>query len=133
MSRDGDWMCGRCQYLNFKKWDNCQRCGCSKFGGGADISSYGIRRTEVLAGDWYCTATNCGAHNYASRTSCFRCNASRNDCCGYLYDNSSVPPGWKAGDWVCSSYGCGLHNYASRTECYKCGTPRDYGKSTLIL
>ncbi|KAI8022673.1 Zinc finger Ran-binding domain-containing protein 2 [Camellia lanceoleosa] len=136
MSRsDGDWMCGSCQHMNFKKRDSCQRCSTPKFGGGADMSSYGINRTEVLAGDWYCNAMNCGAHNYASRTSCYRCGTTKQDYCGYgggtmaaaggyLYDGSGLP-GWKSGDWICTSPICGWHNYASRMECFKCGTPRD--------
>ncbi|XP_059635070.1 uncharacterized protein LOC132277272 [Cornus florida] len=134
MSREGDWMCPSCQHLNFKKRDSCQLCQCPKYGG--DISSYGINRTEVLAGDWYCNAMNCGAHNYASRPSCYRCGASKDyfgyggDTVGagaYLYADGSAPPGWKTGDWICSRLGCGVHNYASRTECFKCKTPRDFG------
>ncbi|KAK3029107.1 hypothetical protein RJ639_039251, partial [Escallonia herrerae] len=127
----GDWMCGSCQHLNFKKRDACQRCRFPKYGGSPDMSSYGVNQTEVLAGDWYCSAMNCGAHNYASRTSCFRCGASKDDYCAYgggmigSYD-ASAPPGWKTGDWICTRLGCGVHNYASRMECYKCKTSRDY-------
>ncbi|KAB1225006.1 Zinc finger Ran-binding domain-containing protein 2 [Morella rubra] len=128
----GDWMCGACQHLNFKKRDTCQRCGYPKFGG-PDPSTYGYNKTEVLAGDWYCTAMNCGAHNYASRSSCYRCGAYKNDYAGmtgsgaYVSD-ASAPPGWKTGDWMCTSVGCGVHNYASRTECFRCKTPRAFGK-----
>lgn len=113
MSREGgDWMCSSCQHMNFKKRDSCQRCRCPKFGGSpTDVSSCGINRTEVLAGDWYCNTINCGAHNYASRTSCYMCGATKeNDYCGYgggmvaaadICDGS-VLPGWKSGDWICS-------------------------------
>ncbi|CAH1432860.1 unnamed protein product [Lactuca virosa] len=65
---NGDWMCGACQHINFKKRDACQRCQCPKFATPAEMSNYGIDRTEVLAGDWYCSTFNCGSHNYASRT-----------------------------------------------------------------
>ncbi|XP_058182540.1 uncharacterized protein LOC131300624 [Rhododendron vialii] len=138
MSREGgDWMCSSCQHMNFKKRDSCQRCRCPKFGGSpTDVSSCGINRTEVLAGDWYCNTINCGAHNYASRTSCYMCGATKeNDYCGYgggmvaaagICDGS-VLPGWKSGDWICTRLGCGMHNYASRMECFKCKTPRGYG------
>ncbi|CAA2952756.1 zinc finger Ran-binding domain-containing 2-like [Olea europaea subsp. europaea] len=131
----GDWMCAACQHVNFKKRESCQRCSCPKYASEADVSAYGTNRTEVLAGDWYCGTLNCGSHNYASRTSCYRCGASR-DYCGYgagmvapagdAYD-ASVLPGWKTGDWICSRLGCGVHNYASRMECYKCKTPKDFG------
>uniref|UniRef100_A0A5B6YFY8 Putative zinc finger Ran-binding domain-containing protein 2-like isoform X1 n=1 Tax=Davidia involucrata TaxID=16924 RepID=A0A5B6YFY8_DAVIN len=132
MNREGDWMCSSCQHLNFKKRDSCQRCRCPKFGGGTDVSPYGINSTEVLAGDWYCTTMNCGAHNYASRASCYRCGAAKDygsgmiDLGGYGCDGSGLP-GWKNGDWICNRLGCGVHNYASRMECFKCKTPKDFG------
>ncbi|KAK1392543.1 zinc finger Ran-binding domain-containing protein 2-like [Heracleum sosnowskyi] len=137
MQKSGDWMCGSCQYLNFKRWDSCQRCRFPKVGGEpCHMPSYGMNRTEGLPGDWYCHEIRCGAHNYASRASCYRCGVPKEDYSGhgagimesggYEYSNT-VPPGWKAGDWVCNRVGCGIHNYASRTECYKCKTPREYG------
>ncbi|KAG6723890.1 hypothetical protein I3842_03G229900 [Carya illinoinensis] len=127
----GDWMCGACQHPNFKKRDACQRCGYPKYGG-PDPSTYNT--TEVLAGDWFCNAMNCGSHNYASRSNCYRCGAYKTDyaaagitASGYGSAASHVPPGWKAGDWICARMGCGVHNYASRMECYKCKTPKDFG------
>ncbi|KAF5482138.1 hypothetical protein F2P56_002729, partial [Juglans regia] len=123
----GDWMCGACQHTNFKKRDACQRCGYPKYGG-PDPSTYNT--TEVLAGDWFCNAMNCGSHNYASRSNCYRCGAYKTHdyaAAGYGSAASHVPPGWKTGDWICSRMGCGVHNYASRTECYKCNTPKDFG------
>ncbi|XP_052200013.1 uncharacterized protein LOC127806640 [Diospyros lotus] len=138
MSREGDWMCSACQHLNFKKRDSCQRCRCPKFADAADVAAYGLNRTEVLAGDWYCSSMSCGAHNYASRTSCFRCGATKDDYCagygtsvmaggGYMFDGSGALPGWKSGDWICNRMGCGMHNYASRMECFKCKAPKDFG------
>ncbi|XP_042048764.1 zinc finger Ran-binding domain-containing protein 2-like isoform X3 [Salvia splendens] len=101
MNRQGDWMCGACQHLNFSKRDSCQRCGCPKYAGAAEAAAYAtaLHKSEVLAGDWYCAAMNCGAHNYASRTSCYRCCASK-DYCGY--STGIMAPGWKTGDWICS-------------------------------
>ncbi|KAJ9538950.1 hypothetical protein OSB04_031683 [Centaurea solstitialis] len=106
----GDWMCAACQHMNFKKRDACQRCHCPKFASSEEISSYGMNRTEVLAGDWYCATFNCGTHNYASRNACYRCGALKDysammaastaSCYGY---DASVVPGWKTGDWICNS------------------------------
>ncbi|KAL9242422.1 hypothetical protein vseg_016417 [Gypsophila vaccaria] len=147
MSSPGDWLCGACQHVNFKKRESCQKCNFPKFGTQADIPYYACytnanSRTDVLAGDWYCRSINCGAHNYASRGTCFRCGNYRSDCGavgygsgelmmgsgGYSADQQQqLPPGWKAGDWICVRPGCGLHNYACRMECYKCRTPKDYG------
>ncbi|GFY99782.1 hypothetical protein Acr_13g0011820 [Actinidia rufa] len=79
MSREGgDWMCSACQHINFKKRDWCQQCRCSKYG-----ASNGINGPVVLAGDWYCNTINCGAHNYASRTSCYICGSIKDDYCSY--------------------------------------------------
>ncbi|KAL8501237.1 hypothetical protein ACS0TY_020694 [Phlomoides rotata] len=121
----GDWMCAACQHINFKKRESCQRCSCPKYAAAAaEVCSYAPHRTEeVLAGDWYCSAMNCGSHNYASRTTCYRCGAyAAMSMASPAYDSV---PGWKTGDWICNRLGCGMHNYASRTECYKCKTPRD--------
>ncbi|KAE7998842.1 hypothetical protein FH972_003344 [Carpinus fangiana] len=92
----GDWMCGACQHLNFKKRDACQHCGYPKYGG-PDPSTYVLTRP----GDWHCTAMNCGAHNYASRSSCYRCGAYKNDYSAMTASadygtDASVPPGWKS-------------------------------------
>lgn len=98
----GDWMCGVCEHVNFKKREACQRCGYPKYGG-PDPSTYdqyniihSKSTDEVLAGDWYC---NCGAHNYASRSSCYRCNSN-----AYKSLDIGALPGWKSGDWICSRY-----------------------------
>ncbi|KAL9224004.1 hypothetical protein vseg_000080 [Gypsophila vaccaria] len=154
MSSPGDWLCGACQHVNFKKRESCQKCSFPKYGTEAEMPYYAYtnaNRTEVLAGDWYCQSINCGAHNFASRTNCFRCGNYRCEyasagyhnvghdmmigSCGYGVDHQQqqqqqqqqqlVPPGWKTGDWICVR--CGLHNYACRMECYKCRTSKDYG------
>lgn len=121
MSSPGDWLCGACQHVNFKKRESCQKCSFPKYGSQADIPYYvsntKVSRTEVLAGDWYCQSMNCGAHNYASRTSCFRCGNLKCDygtvgvgygTCdmmgtgGYSSEQQQqLLPGWKAGDWIC--------------------------------
>ncbi|KAL2338343.1 hypothetical protein Fmac_012789 [Flemingia macrophylla] len=115
----GDWVCGVCQHINFKKRDACQSCGYPKHGG-PDPSTYRYNRTEALAGDWFC---NCGAHNYASRPSCYRCGAMKDDySSGYGnntggYGSDTFPPGWKTGDWLCPSWGGPknvLHNLSNR-------------------
>ena len=106
----GDWMCAACEHINFKKREACQSCGYPKYGG-PDPSTYRYSRTETLAGDWFCTAMNCGAHNYASRPNCYRCGAFKDHyssgCGGNMMGSGgygsdcSSPPGWKSGDWIC--------------------------------
>ncbi|XP_047310418.1 zinc finger Ran-binding domain-containing protein 2-like [Impatiens glandulifera] len=127
MGREGgDWLCGACNHLNFKKRDVCQRCKCPP--GTEDMTFYRMSaRSEVLAGDWYCMIPNCGAHNYAKRMSCYRCGVVQTT--SFIDEtNCQLPPGWKSGDWICTSFGCGIHNYASRMECYQCKTSKPLGK-----
>ncbi|KAK9697796.1 hypothetical protein RND81_08G061900 [Saponaria officinalis] len=127
MSSPGDWLCGACQHVNFKKRESCQKCNFPKYGTQADIPYYAYtnaanRTTEVLAGDWYCQSINCGAHNYASRTNCFRCGNYKCDqyasvgynvndmisgggyAADYHQQQQLLPPGWKSGDWICVRY-----------------------------
>ncbi|XP_054782482.1 uncharacterized protein LOC129289695 [Prosopis cineraria] len=151
MSRPGDWTCRSCQHLNFQRRDMCQRCGDSKYGdfgyGGVRMttttmgsSSFGFNSTastgsDVRPGDWYCSAGSCGAHNFASRSSCFKCGAFKDDfasafstndfSCSRPFGAASSRPSWKSGDWICNRSGCNEHNFASRMECFKCSAPRD--------
>ncbi|XP_059461182.1 uncharacterized protein LOC132190263 [Corylus avellana] len=153
MSRPGDWNCRSCNHLNFQRRDSCQRCGeprpsersdYGSFGGGRGSSpSFGSFSTgpDVRPGDWYCNINNCGAHNFASRSNCFKCGASKDDSPGgggYEGDmsrirgfgfgsGSSSRSNWKSGDWICTRSGCNEHNFASRMECYRCNAPRDSG------
>ncbi|KAL5582138.1 hypothetical protein UlMin_014580 [Ulmus minor] len=112
MNRPGDWNCRSCQHLNFQRRDSCQRCGDPKSSdfGGRGASSFGFTGSDVRPGDWYCSAGNCGAHNFASCSSCFKCGAFKDDR-GFDYD---MP----------RSRGFG-HNFASRMEYFRCNAPRD--------
>ncbi|KAL8166466.1 hypothetical protein V2J09_007965 [Rumex salicifolius] len=161
MSRPGDWNCRSCNHLNFQRRDSCQRCGDARsagadfsafratafpsFGGAAGYSS----GPDVRPGDWYCAVGNCGAHNFASRSTCFKCGAYKEDVSsgggfdadlsarrgfgggfGFGFGNGtggggSSRSGWKSGDWICTWSGCNEHNFASRMECFRCSAPRD--------
>ncbi|KAK6912180.1 Zinc finger, RanBP2-type [Dillenia turbinata] len=129
MSRPGDWNCRSCQHLNFQRRDTCQRCGDPKSGGdfgsfgGRGGSSFGFSGSDVRPGDWYCGVGNCGAHNFASRSSCFKCGAFKEDLGagggssfdfdmprsrGFGFGGSggggSGRSSWKSGDWICNRY-----------------------------
>ncbi|CAN0877618.1 RNA-binding protein involved in heterochromatin assembly dri1 [Linum grandiflorum] len=173
MNRPGDWSCRACAHLNFQRRDSCQRCGDPKpatgggggdffyggFGGGRGVgvggggggmtsaASFGFAGPDVRPGDWYCTVGNCGAHNFASRSSCFKCAASKDESGGgggaadmsrmrgaFPFGGGggvggSSRAGWKSGDWICTRAGCNEHNFASRMECYRCNAPRDLSAS----
>lgn len=144
MSRPGDWNCRSCNHLNFQRRESCQRCGEGKPGGGGggggdqrgDYGSLGGRGgggsafgfttgPDVRPGDWYCGLGNCGAHNFASRASCYKCGASKDESSaaggggggggGYEADmprmrgygfgsGGSSRSGWKSGDWICTRF-----------------------------
>ncbi|TQD82796.1 hypothetical protein C1H46_031626 [Malus baccata] len=141
MSRPGDWNCRSCNHLNFQRRDSCQRCGDPKSGerveygsfgsgrGGGGGGSYGFTTgPDVRPGDWYCTVGNCAAHNFASRSSCFKCGAAKDELSigggggGFEGDmprplrgfgfgsggSSSGRSGWKSGDWICTRHCCTL-------------------------
>ncbi|KAL2346736.1 hypothetical protein Fmac_000736 [Flemingia macrophylla] len=114
MSRPGDWNCRTCNHLNFQRRESCQRCGEPRSGGdygggfgGRGSSSFGFTTgPDVRPGDWYCTVGNCGAHNFASRSSCFKCGAPKEDSSTAPFDpirpftftaGTSARPGWKSG------------------------------------
>ncbi|KAJ6732365.1 ZINC FINGER PROTEIN [Salix purpurea] len=151
MNRPGDWNCRSCQHLNFQRRDSCQRCGdprpCERdhYGGfgGRSGGSFGFTGPDVRPGDWYCSVGNCGAHNFASRSSCFKCGMFRDESSGggldadisrmrgYAFGGgaASSRSNWKSGDWICTRSGCDEHNFASRTECYRCNAPRESGSN----
>ncbi|KAF5726917.1 zinc finger family protein [Tripterygium wilfordii] len=154
MSRPGDWNCRSCQHLNFQRRDSCQRCGDTRSGvdfgafGGRGGSSLGFTGSDVRPGDWYCTAGNCGAHNFASRSSCFKCGVYKLEDSGASFDydlsrsrgygsgaavagGNNNRSGWKSGDWICPRSGCNEHNFASRMECFRCNAPRDLATEFL--
>lgn len=131
MNRPGDWNCRACQHHNFQRRDSCQRCGDPKpgeygsFGGrnGPVAAAFGFTTgPDVRPGDWYCAVGNCGAHNFANRSSCFKCGAFKDEIGGggggggFDTDFSRARSfgggggggagggrsGWKSGDWICT-------------------------------
>ncbi|XP_062218529.1 uncharacterized protein LOC133918597 isoform X2 [Phragmites australis] len=157
--KPGDWDCRACQHLNFSRRDLCQRCGeprgaADRGSAGGDYANFGGRgssslggggfgvSSDVRPGDWYCS---CGAHNFASRSNCFKCSAFKEEAAvnsgagtfdgdmsrsrGYGFGGAARTnrPGWKSGDWICTRSGCNEHNFASRMECFRCNAPRDSG------
>ncbi|KAJ4872475.1 Ran BP2/NZF zinc finger-like superfamily protein [Raphanus sativus] len=145
MSRPGDWNCRSCTHLNFQRRDSCQRCGDSRSGaggvGGLDFGDFGGRGmsafgfttgSDVRPGDWYCTVGNCGTHNFASRSTCFKCGTFKDESLGggggggiggpTMFDTDVMRSrvsgnggrsSWKSGDWICTMLGCNEHNFAT--------------------
>ncbi|KAG8381902.1 hypothetical protein BUALT_Bualt05G0021100 [Buddleja alternifolia] len=150
MNRPGDWNCRSCQHLNFQRRDSCQRCHdprpgdhAPSYGGRHAPSSFGFTTgPDVRPGDWYCAVANCGAHNFASRSTCFKCGALKDEIGGggggfdseisssrgfglFGGGGGGGRSGWKSGDWICTRLGCNEHNFANRMECFRCNAPRE--------
>ncbi|XP_074580923.1 uncharacterized protein LOC141837416 [Curcuma longa] len=151
--KPGDWTCRSCDHLNFSRRDACQRCGDPRLSAGdplSDYTSFGRRGrgssngfgsgADVRPGDWNCS---CAAHNFASRATCFKCGAFKDDSSGSggLDDDARERSrgqggrraGWKSGDWICHRSGCNEHNFANRVECFRCSAPREYGNYNNII
>ncbi|WZY79376.1 hypothetical protein YC2023_025760 [Brassica napus] len=90
MNRPGDWNCLSCSHLNFQRRESCQRCREPRPRSITDlVSSFASRPIsnafafntgpDVRPGDWYCNLGNCGTHNFASRSSCFKCGAAKDE------------------------------------------------------
>ena len=92
----------------------------SSDGGGWGNSPVSMDGPVLRRGDWLCP--DCGAHCFASRSSCFRCSADRPASAGSADDYgpaSRVANEPRPGDWACSA--CGASNFARRSQCFKCG------------
>lgn len=103
------------------------------------------RTFEVKPGDWICPKEGCSNHNFARRTSCFRCNTPRPESAGeggryrggYMGgDRRSAPrtpprrqAEMRPGDWQCA---CGEHNFARRAECRRCNSMKPLHDDTTV-
>eukprot|EP00899_Mesostigma_viride_P021392 jgi/Mesvir1/29254/Mv25850-RA.1 len=124
--------------------------GAGGMGGGGMGGGYGGApgMQNFRAGDWMCTSpSGCGAHNFASRSTCFKCGFMREaGGMGAVGMGGGMGPGggmgggfggggggfgasrnFKPGDWMCTRDGCNVHNFASRSVCYRCNAPRQEG------
>mmetsp|Transcript_8259 Transcript_8259/g.20297 ORF Transcript_8259/g.20297 Transcript_8259/m.20297 type:complete len:362 (+) Transcript_8259:104-1189(+) len=87
-------------------------------------------------GDWSCA--ECNAHNFSSRSSCFKCQAAKpsdgkdgdgSDPYASFHKSSSKGGGsfgFKQGDWYCTK--CDAHNFARNDKCFKCSADKPEGE-----
>ncbi|KAL9681997.1 hypothetical protein QQ045_013790 [Rhodiola kirilowii] len=102
----GDWMCPRCNFLNFSRNTRCLKC---EEDGPKRVSA---PTAELKKGDWLCP--ECSYMNFARNTQCLKCEAK-----GPKRDLNAE---MKKGDWNCPQ--CGFMNFASNTKCKRCPEPR---------
>lgn len=133
--RPGDWTCPGCHAHNFASRSVCFKCKNAKAGGSGggggfsgDVSKSsepagGPTAGNFRPGDWICTG--CRAHNFASRSACFKCKqrksgGEQSSAATQASSGGSAPDNFRSGDWMCHS--CRAHNFASRAACFKCSS-----------
>lgn len=87
----------------------------------------GEATAEYKRGDWYCTA--CRAHNFRSRSACYRCSAPRGSP-SEASGRDNQPNATNHGDWRCP---CGETNFRRRPTCYFCDAPAPTSEPTSAL
>ncbi|KAL4575437.1 hypothetical protein LXL04_022280 [Taraxacum kok-saghyz] len=104
----GDWMCPKCNFLNFARNKKCRECnedGPSKSGG---------EEVEMKKGDWNCP--QCNFMNFSRNIRCLKCKTEGPKRVGI--DDVEM----KKGDWNCPQ--CQFMNFASNTKCLRCREQR---------
>ncbi|CAN1856419.1 Zinc finger protein VAR3, chloroplastic [Linum perenne] len=105
----GDWMCSKCNFMNFARNKRCLKC-----------SEEGPKSTppvefEMKKGDWKCT--ECSFVNFARNRSCMKCSSTMRPKSVGVNDVEM-----KKGDWNCPQ--CGFFNYSRNAKCLKCKTDK---------
>ncbi|GKV23260.1 hypothetical protein SLEP1_g33011 [Rubroshorea leprosula] len=104
----GDWICPKCNFMNFSKNLHCLKC---KEGGPKSI---GGDETEIKKGDWICS--RCKFVNFSRNIRCLKCKADGPKRVNV--DDSQM----KKGDWICPE--CAFMNFSNNRKCLRCPTPR---------
>ncbi|KAK4395639.1 hypothetical protein Sango_1718200 [Sesamum angolense] len=100
--KPGDWVCAKCNFMNFAKNIRCLKC---KAEGPNRAPVDGVEKKK---GDWDCP--QCSYMNFASNRQCFRCQGPR--------PQRQLKPG----DWECPS--CDFMNFSRNTVCKRCNLDR---------
>ncbi|GAB2219923.1 hypothetical protein Drorol1_Dr00007563 [Drosera rotundifolia] len=102
----GDWMCPKCDFLNFAR--NIQCLKCNEDG----PRKVGLQEAGPRKGDWMCP--ECNFMNFSRNTKCLKCQAEGPE--------RVVVKAMKKGDWNCPQ--CQYMNFASNSKCFRCSEPR---------
>ncbi|KAK6781865.1 hypothetical protein RDI58_019661 [Solanum bulbocastanum] len=112
LRKHGDWVCPKCNFLNFSRNAKCLRCN------GLNHERLNKLRQEqdhlpLKKGDWICS--KCHFMNFAKNTRCLQC--------------TEKPPKrlLNPGEWECES--CNYINFKRNTVCLKCDHRRPKASS----
>ncbi|KAF8378609.1 hypothetical protein HHK36_029957 [Tetracentron sinense] len=100
----GDWMCSKCNFMNFARNIQCLQC---KEEGPKRV---GVDDVEMKKGDWNCP--QCNFMNFARNIQCLQCKEEGPKRVGF--DNVEM----KEGDWNCPQ--CNFMNFARNIRCLQC-------------
>ncbi|ERM99580.1 uncharacterized protein LOC18427615 isoform X1 [Amborella trichopoda] len=104
--KQGDWICPKCNFMNFAKNVKCLRCDVvpeRHVNLREDGEPVGMKK-----GDWFCA--KCNFMNFARNTKCFQC--------GEKPPKRQLNPG----EWECPS--CNYINFRRNMVCLKCDWKR---------
>lgn len=104
VKKRGDWMCPKCNFMNFLRNVQCLKCKEDR------PKREGQDEIEMRDGDWTCS--KCNFMNFSRNLQCLKCKEVR---------PKRVAPdatGMRNGDWTCSE--CSFLNFARNTRCLKC-------------
>ncbi|XP_020587159.1 zinc finger protein VAR3, chloroplastic-like isoform X2 [Phalaenopsis equestris] len=105
--KQGDWVCPKCNFLNFAKNIKCLRCDGLFRERLAKLCEDG-ENLPLKKGDWICE--KCNFLNFAKNAKCLQCNEKPT--------NRLLNPG----EWECAS--CNYINFRKNYYCLKCGWKR---------
>lgn len=100
----GDWMCTKCNFLNFARNIRCLKCNED---GPKRVRSNDI---EMKNGDWICP--ECNFMNFSKNIRCLKCKTE-----GPRKINDKEIE-MKKGDWICPQ--CTFMNFANNMKCLRC-------------
>nr|CCC93725.1 conserved hypothetical protein [Trypanosoma congolense IL3000] len=144
------WVCSDCRTATSIYERNCRKCEkprpptepkeardiqSQSLSGGRGVHPIGGRGRGPMRQDWNCV--ECQGHNFASRTSCFRCGAARSTADSALSGGIGNNGGGFDGatdhvmnhnNWFCRH--CQSSNFRTRSNCWQCGRPSSESGAT---
>ncbi|CAN6478535.1 unnamed protein product [Victoria cruziana] len=108
--RRGDWICQKCNFMNFARNLRCLEC---KEKGPRNVDLDGA---EMKKGDWICPG--CNFMNFSRNTKCKRCQEPRTKG----ENDPEMENKMKLGDWICPE--CQFMNFSRNSNCLRCKRQR---------